>query len=43
MVGLKENVRRLEEMVQIMKNSSSWKITKPLRGLGQVIHGEKND
>ena len=43
MVGLKENIRRLEEMVQIMKNSSSWKITKPLRGLGQVIHGEKND
>lgn len=43
MEGLKENIRRLEEMVQIMKNSSSWKITKPLRGLGQVIHGEKND
>lgn len=38
--GLKENIRLLEEAVHTMENSSSWKITKPLRSISQKLHGE---
>lgn len=40
--GLKENIRRLENAVNTMENSSSWKITGPLRKISCLMHGEKN-
>lgn len=43
MEGLKENIRRLEEALQTMENSSSWKVTKLLRSVSRMMHGEKHD
>lgn len=41
--GLKENIRLLEEAIHTMENSSSWKVTKPLRSVSRIMRGEKND